>query len=319
VAFSVLSGPGSVSGSNLNVTGAGTVVVAADQAGNANYASAAQVTRSITVNKIAPAAGLTASPNPVLAQSVVTLTATVSSSVSTPTGSVVFSEGSTTLGTANLRGGIATLTISTLTAGTHSIAAVYGGDPNFNSISSAAVSETVQDFTLTVGGSGSSQTVAPGGTATFTLPMSPTGGTTFPAAVTFLASGLPPGFTAGFNPTGLIAGSSATNVALVIQVPATAMLEKNGLPGRGLPLVALGMLMLPFVGGLRRSTKRLQRIAIVLIALAGVGCAAALTGCGGGGSGSSGGGGTQPRVYTVTVTATSGTLSHATTLTLTVP
>ena len=51
VTFSVASGPGKVSGATLIITGAGTVVVAANQAGNANYAAAPQVTRSITVNK----------------------------------------------------------------------------------------------------------------------------------------------------------------------------------------------------------------------------------------------------------------------------
>ena len=52
VSFSVQSGPGSVNGNGnmLTITGAGTVVVAANQAGNANYAPAAQVTRSIVVN-----------------------------------------------------------------------------------------------------------------------------------------------------------------------------------------------------------------------------------------------------------------------------
>ena len=100
VTWSVVSGPASISGSTLTITGAGTIVVGADQSGNTNYATATQVTHSITVNKIAPATGLTASPNPVQAQSVVTLTATVSSSVSTPTGSIVFSDGGTTLGTA---------------------------------------------------------------------------------------------------------------------------------------------------------------------------------------------------------------------------
>ena len=53
VSFSVQSGPGSVNGNGnmLTITGAGTVVVAANQAGNANYAPAAQVTRSIVVNQ----------------------------------------------------------------------------------------------------------------------------------------------------------------------------------------------------------------------------------------------------------------------------
>ena len=50
VTFTVVSGPGSITGNTLTITGAGTVVVAANQAGNANYAAAAQVTQSIVVN-----------------------------------------------------------------------------------------------------------------------------------------------------------------------------------------------------------------------------------------------------------------------------
>ena len=313
VTFSVLSGPGSISGSALSVTGVGTVVVAADQSGNTNFAAATEVTRSVAVNKGVPAVGLTASPNPVLVQNTVTLTATVASAVGTPTGSVVFSDSGTPLGTANLSSGIATLSLSTLGVGTHSITAVYGGDVNFNSASSAVVSEAVQDFTLTIGGSGSSQTVQPGGTATYSLPMTPSGGTTFPAAVTFSVSGLPTGFTATFSPPSLAAGTSATNVALMIQVPVTARLENRSQPGRSLPLVALGMLVLPFLGGVRHSRKWLRRLALVAILLAGAGGAAMLTACGGGG-----GGGSQPQTYNITVTATSGALSHSTNITLTV-
>jgi sugar lactone lactonase YvrE len=53
VTFSVLSGPATVSGSALTITGAGTVVIAANQAGNSTYAAAAQATQSIVVNKAA--------------------------------------------------------------------------------------------------------------------------------------------------------------------------------------------------------------------------------------------------------------------------
>jgi hypothetical protein len=50
VAFSVVSGPATVTPSGmLTVTGAGTVVIAANQAGNANYSAAAQVTQSLNV------------------------------------------------------------------------------------------------------------------------------------------------------------------------------------------------------------------------------------------------------------------------------
>jgi NHL repeat len=64
VMFSVLSGPGTVSGANgstLTITGVGTVVVAANQAGSADYTAAQQVTGSITV--LSPPATL-ASPAP---------------------------------------------------------------------------------------------------------------------------------------------------------------------------------------------------------------------------------------------------------------
>jgi len=50
VTFSVLSGPGSITGNTLTVNGAGTIVVAANQSGNANYAAAPQVTESLIVN-----------------------------------------------------------------------------------------------------------------------------------------------------------------------------------------------------------------------------------------------------------------------------
>jgi hypothetical protein len=50
VVFSVISGPAGVSGATLTITGAGTVIVAANQAGNTDYAPAPQVERTIVVN-----------------------------------------------------------------------------------------------------------------------------------------------------------------------------------------------------------------------------------------------------------------------------
>jgi N-acetylneuraminic acid mutarotase len=68
VTFSVVSGPGKVSGTDgatLTITGAGTVVVAANQAGNADYAAAPQVKRSITVDKAAQSITFTQPASPV--------------------------------------------------------------------------------------------------------------------------------------------------------------------------------------------------------------------------------------------------------------
>ena len=60
VVFSIVSGPATVSGATLSITGAGTIVVAANQAGNATYAAAPQVTQTILITE---AAGIT-SPTP---------------------------------------------------------------------------------------------------------------------------------------------------------------------------------------------------------------------------------------------------------------
>jgi autotransporter-associated beta strand protein len=53
VSYSVLSGPASVSGSTLTITGAGSVSIQASQAGNGNYNAATPVTNSFTVNPLA--------------------------------------------------------------------------------------------------------------------------------------------------------------------------------------------------------------------------------------------------------------------------
>jgi uncharacterized membrane protein len=51
LSFSVVSGAGSISGSSLNVTGAGSLVLRASQAGNTNYNAATAVDTSITIAK----------------------------------------------------------------------------------------------------------------------------------------------------------------------------------------------------------------------------------------------------------------------------
>ena len=50
VTFSVISGPASLAGSTLTMTGVGTVIVAATQAGNSAYAAATPVNETIVVN-----------------------------------------------------------------------------------------------------------------------------------------------------------------------------------------------------------------------------------------------------------------------------
>jgi YVTN family beta-propeller protein len=94
---------------------------------------------------------LTSSADPSVYGQMVTFTAEVSASAGSPTGSVSFSDGSTTLATSALNAAdVAMLSTSTLRAGTHVITASYSGDSNFTSSASPAVTQTVNPAPLNV-------------------------------------------------------------------------------------------------------------------------------------------------------------------------
>ena len=131
---------------------------------------------------------LTASPNSGIFQKPVSFTATVTGSGGTPTGSVTFTDTTTsqTLGTITLIAGVATVTTSTLTVGSHTIQAVYSGDSNFNS-SSTSISFTVDKNTAGAGIGSNANPSSFGQPVAFTSfvnsnppgPVTPTGTVTF--------------------------------------------------------------------------------------------------------------------------------------------
>jgi hypothetical protein len=94
-----------------------------------------------------PAAATTAtiasSANPAEAGKPVTFTATVTSSGASPTGSVSFIDGGTTLGTGTLSAGVATFVTSSLVTGSHSIVASYAGANGFAASASAALIQVI--------------------------------------------------------------------------------------------------------------------------------------------------------------------------------
>lgn len=123
--------------------------------GDSNYQPSVSPWLTHTVTALAPTTtALTAGPNPAGVGQPVTFTATVASSDGTPTGTVAFREGTTTLGSGTLSGGVATFTTSGLSVGTHSITATYGGDSVHGRSTSAAVSVTVLACTITAPPSG---------------------------------------------------------------------------------------------------------------------------------------------------------------------
>ena len=87
------------------------------------------------VDKADTATSLTSAPDPAVLGQAVTFTATVTPTApgaGTPTGTVTFLDGATTIGTGTLSHETATFTTSSLSAGSHSITAQYGGDSSFN-------------------------------------------------------------------------------------------------------------------------------------------------------------------------------------------
>jgi sugar lactone lactonase YvrE len=284
-----------------------------------------------SVSEAPTSVALASSSNPALAQSSITFTATVSAASGTPTGSVNFLDGTTTLGLGTLSSRVATFTTSSLAVGAHSITAVYSGDANFTSSSSTALSQSIINYGVgTTGSGGSSQTVPPGGTATYTIDITPTSGTAFPTISTLTVTGLPTGATATLNSSGwtqltntswsLPALATLSDVSLSFHVPAATAATLNGprsSSGR-LPPALASLFLLPFAVLLRRCGKGPGRAAFGLLLAVSFATITGLTGCGANNGFYGKGNSSQPTSYTVIVTVATGALSHSTDLTLTV-
>jgi hypothetical protein len=125
--------------SNLNADPYPLIAVYSGDA--ANVGSSSAVLNQV-VRETISAATLTSSPNPSTHGQAVTFTAKITSPTVTPMGQVTFTAGKTALGTAQLSGGAAKLTISSLAVGSTKVTATYYGDSNISQ-SSASVTQAV--------------------------------------------------------------------------------------------------------------------------------------------------------------------------------
>ena len=97
-----------------------------------------------TVNKQSTTTTLTSSLNPSNYGQPVTFTAKVGSSgTHVPTGTVVFKDGTTSIGSVALTAGSAALTKPKLATGSHSITATYNGDAESGTSSSTVLTQLV--------------------------------------------------------------------------------------------------------------------------------------------------------------------------------
>src|SRR5262249_56904937 len=87
---------------------------------------------------------LSSSLNPSTTVQAVTLTARVTSAAGVPTGTVTFKDGVNQIGLpVGLVNGVASISTTFTTAGTHPLTAVYSGDANFLASTSAVLSQVV--------------------------------------------------------------------------------------------------------------------------------------------------------------------------------
>jgi hypothetical protein len=305
--------------------GTGTHNVEASYPATAPYAASQSATTSLTA--AIGASVLTLGANPAGTSNFgdqVVLTATLGPSapegLTTNGETITFQNGSTTLGTGVLTGGVATLNLTSLPIGTDNLTAVYPGDANLATSTSTALPFTVANnaLTLVLSGGTATETIASNGTATFAFLLTPGASNAFGANVSLAVAGGPTGATSTFNPASITAGSGATTVTLTMTMPATAAVRQQAEAARRLGPMALGILLLPFVGRLRRCGRRMAASVGLLLVLAALGAASGFVGCGGSKTPVTTPPVTPAQNYTVTVTATSGSVSKATTVTVTV-
>jgi hypothetical protein len=123
---------------------AGTNAITAVYGGDSKFAGSKSKAVSQVVSKATTTTTLASSQNPSKVGQSVTFTASVAPQFSgTPTGNVTFKDGTTTLGTASVKGGAAKFTTKKLTSGTHSITATYNGSTSFTGSTSNVVNQVV--------------------------------------------------------------------------------------------------------------------------------------------------------------------------------
>jgi len=210
-------------------------------------------------------------------------------------------------------------------AGGMRTAAIQITDSAINSPQTVALTGTGQDFSITA--TSPSQTVSPGGTATYSLSVSPSGG--FSQMVQMSCSGAPAQANCSVSPSSFTLNGSASQAVTVTvtTVGPSAGLTKPQFGGHSNAAYGVwvwwfgpfGMVgLLGFAGWGREWRRWVYGLLCVCV----VAAAITFSGCGGSGGGGGGKGGIQPGSYNFMVTGTfssgSTTLTNTTQLTLVV-
>ncbi|PYV96250.1 MAG: hypothetical protein DMG89_18325 [Acidobacteria bacterium] len=300
--------------------------IVANYSGDSSFNASSSAALNLTIAKGATTTSLTPSATTIGQGSSAMLDAIIDTTSfgEYPAGTLSFSSGATSLGTAAVfaRGlnpgngavqGGTSFDLSVLPLGTHTITAQYSGDSNYAASTSAPVTINVQpDFDFTSDKGSLDLSAGASGTVKLTI----AGHTSYNGTVTFSSgscSGLPRESSCSFNPAS-VTGNGSTTLTITTTAPKSAALQ-TGSPN------ILAMLMIDFstIAGIFLFSVPRRRRGISLSCAAAFLCVASLLGCGGsGGNHAAGDPGTPQGSYTLTVTASSGGLSHAVPLTVNV-
>jgi large repetitive protein len=270
---------------------AGASAITAAYSGDSNFTSSTSSVFTQTINQGATAAVVVSSASPSVAGDGVSFTATVSAvapASGTPTGTVAFLDGASTIpgcATQALIAGMASCSVTYAVGGSHAITGVYSGDPNFAAATSAplnqhvvlAVSATTVTSPASIWVAGQPGTfeatvvpvgpahVTPTGTAAFMDAGAPILGCAAQpvvsgdasCSVVFTRIGTDP-ITAVYSGDGALTGSTSPTLMLsVYDDPPTPDAGANSTPSRSLAYGAiLGGVFLVFLVGCARLRRR---------------------------------------------------------------
>jgi hypothetical protein len=287
---------------------AGTVLSVGQQTLSVNFVPAdtsnylpATAAVSIRVLATTPDVNLSASQSSAFLSNGITFTAGIPLPGGGSTGTITFYDGSSQIGSGSVASGTVSVTTSSLTAGTHSITAYFSGDNNFAPATSKPMSIVIEDFSLAAS-SGGAATVLPAGQTSFTLTITPVGGSSLPASITLGHGTLPAGSSVVFSNSTIAANSPASTVVLHVDMAGSSMVSQRT-DSKGAWPVAVALLLLPFGLKVRRVRGWLV-LAVISAALA-----TGVTGCGAN---------FIPQSFSIPIIATSGGLSHTLTVNVTV-
>jgi hypothetical protein len=307
-------GPGTLSSAGVATYTTTTLPTGSDSitavyAGDANFNGSTSAAVVVTVNAVvATTTALTASPTSALTGVSIAFTATVTAASGsvTPSGTVTFYDGATSIGTDTLNGsGVGTYSTTALATGSHSITAQYGGSAAFATSTSTAVTVAISapapDFSLNISPTIGTETGSAAATGTLTV----TPINSFTGTVNFACTGQPSYIACSFNPATLTPAGSAVTTTVSFAASANASAQPNA-GARPAPLVCLafgfGFLLLARARKYRHLFRAAAALLFVVAMVNIVACGSAKP---------------TPQTNTVTITATSGIISHTTTYSLT--